>query len=518
MNLVVTAMRDARGNPSGFLGISSDITARKLAEDAFRQSEQQFRIAFDNAPTGMSIIGPDGFTYLAVNPLLCEMFGHSKEEFLGNTISLVTHPDDEERSKEWIRKKLNDEPCEPELEKRFIHKDGHIIWGLVRAQWIRGSDGSRRMAIAHILDITERKQAETALREAEEMYRAMFQIAPDGMTLIDLEGRISFVSPKALEIYGVEQQEAAIGKFIVDYVATEDRARALGCFEDTLRGQLVSAEPFTLRRHDGSQFTGEISTAVLREAGGNPKAVLAITRDITERRRAVEALRESQAGLEAAQFTAKMGSWEYDVVTKRVIWSKEMFRLFDLDPETDLPLQDTYFEAIHPEDRATMVRTVKQVEAYGGEIRTEFRSNPARGPLKHFASIVRSVRNPDGSMALLTGTVQDITERKQAEHALQASERYWGRRLTPSATRWRSWPWTGRFSNATRQWRNLLPNLPRESSAAVAVRSCTTPKPRWLGVLWSAPSKPIAGRVWIWHWVTVSTKSPWTRCLIPRAA
>jgi|WetSurMetagenome_2_1015567.scaffolds.fasta_scaffold00211_9 two-component system, cell cycle sensor histidine kinase and response regulator CckA len=137
-----------------------DITGRKRAEETLKESEERFRIAFDNAPTGMSIIAPDGRSYLAVNPLLCEMFGYTKEEFSGNDIYLVTHPDDAQRSEEWVRKKINKEPCERDFEKRYLHKDGHIVWGQVRAQWIYNSDGTRKMCIVHILDITDRKKAE----------------------------------------------------------------------------------------------------------------------------------------------------------------------------------------------------------------------------------------------------------------------------------------------------------------------------------------------------------------------
>lgn len=158
--------------PDGsFLETIHNITERKLADETLRKNEELFRIAFEHAPTGMSIVGPDGVTYLAVNPLLCEMFGYAKEEFLGKTIHLVTHPDDEALSDEWILKKFNNEPCEPYLEKRYIHKDGHIVWGLVSAHWIRNDDGSHRMAIAHIQDITDRKQAEEERRKLEGQVR-----------------------------------------------------------------------------------------------------------------------------------------------------------------------------------------------------------------------------------------------------------------------------------------------------------------------------------------------------------
>lgn len=161
-----------RKRPDGsFLETALDITAQKQADETLRKNEELFRIAFDLAPTGMSIIAPDGHTYLAVNPPLCQMFGYTREEFLGKTINLVTHPDDEEISNEWIRKKISGEPCEPVLEKRYIHKDGHVVWGLVSAHWIKNDDGTPRMAIAHIQDISDRKQAEKERQKLEDQVR-----------------------------------------------------------------------------------------------------------------------------------------------------------------------------------------------------------------------------------------------------------------------------------------------------------------------------------------------------------
>ena len=169
--LLPVGLRILKLSDGNFLETARDITEQKVAEETLRKKEELFRIAFDHAPTGMSIIAPDGATYLAVNPRLCEMFGYSREEFLGETIHLVTHPDDEELSNEWIKKKFNGEPCEPFLEKRYIHKNGHIIWGLVSADWIKNDDGSNRMAIAHIQDITDRKHAEEERRKLEGQIR-----------------------------------------------------------------------------------------------------------------------------------------------------------------------------------------------------------------------------------------------------------------------------------------------------------------------------------------------------------
>jgi PAS domain S-box-containing protein len=130
------------------------------AETALRENEE-FRIAFDNAPVGMSIIRADG-QYLEVNPTLCKMFGYTREELLAGTINQNTHPDDIARGNLWVKKMISGDYSEPEFEKRYFHKDGRIVWAVVRAQWVRNADGSPRLSVAHILDVTERKRAEQA--------------------------------------------------------------------------------------------------------------------------------------------------------------------------------------------------------------------------------------------------------------------------------------------------------------------------------------------------------------------
>jgi PAS domain S-box-containing protein len=144
-----------------------DITDRKLAEEILRENEEKLRIAFYNAPMGMSIIQPDG-QYLAVNPALCQMFGYSQEDLLTGTLNRITHPDDVEPGNLWIKKMISGDLSEPEFAKRYIHKDGHLVWGVVRARWIKNADGTARMAVAHIQDVTQQKKTEEELRKYRE--------------------------------------------------------------------------------------------------------------------------------------------------------------------------------------------------------------------------------------------------------------------------------------------------------------------------------------------------------------
>ncbi len=132
-------------------------------------------------------------------------------------------------------------------------------------------------------------------------------------------------------------------------------------------------------------------------------------------RRSEEALRLSQTRLEAAQARAKMGSWEYYPETQTGYWSKEMFRIYGLDPAQDYPSMGQFLELIHPEDRQ-QVQTSQMQSLYSLEpISIDYRTNPAHGPERHLNATVHTVKDQDGHPIYLAGTVMDITERKQAE-------------------------------------------------------------------------------------------------------
>ena len=177
----VWAAVSSQATPGGqvaFVTHIEDITERKRAENALRENEEKFRIAFENAPLGMSMIHPDG-GYIAVNEALCRMFGYTREELLAGTINRITHPDDVEASMRWIRKMASGDQSEPEIEKRYIHKDGHVLWGLVRSQWVKNEDGTPRLSVTHVLDITARKEAElaTAQRHQAQKMEALGYLA-----------------------------------------------------------------------------------------------------------------------------------------------------------------------------------------------------------------------------------------------------------------------------------------------------------------------------------------------------
>lgn len=159
VSLTVTALRGEDGHIVGYLGVAEDITERRAQQQALVTSEETFRLAMENAPIGQALVGLDG-RWLRVNSAVCELLGYSAEALLATDFQTITHPDDIEIGSTLVRTALSGENTRYDLEKRYIHKDGHIIWGLLSISLVRKADGTPDYFIAQIQDITERREME----------------------------------------------------------------------------------------------------------------------------------------------------------------------------------------------------------------------------------------------------------------------------------------------------------------------------------------------------------------------
>ncbi len=296
------AIHDVDGRYAGTIGVMVDITDSNRAKLEMEKSEAKFRAAFVNAPMGMSMIRPDG-TYIDVNPALCRMFGYSREELLAGTINRITHPDDIERGNQWIRKMISGDRSQPEFEKRYIHKNGNIVWGLVRAEWIKEKDGGTQMSVVHVLDITERKRAEEALRESEAKYRNLVETIPDGFYRSTRQGRFIDVNPAMVTMLGYSSKEELMGVDIATtiYPRPEDRVISLPPPPEFT----AETEVYQLRKKDGTLIWLEDRCRYLRGDDGSVLYHEGVCRDITdrvlaeeERRRSEERIRELNEELE----------------------------------------------------------------------------------------------------------------------------------------------------------------------------------------------------------------------------
>ncbi|MFJ1269460.1 PAS domain S-box protein [Legionella lytica] len=157
----VTLHRNAMGEPVCLTTIARDITERKAEEDATKASEEIFRSAMQHASTGMALISPTG-KWLKVNHSICSMLGYSEEELLQSDFQTLTHPDDLETDLENVLLMLNKQIDSYQMEKRYIHKDGHIVWGLLSVSLVWGNDGTPKYFVSLVQNISYRKKAEAA--------------------------------------------------------------------------------------------------------------------------------------------------------------------------------------------------------------------------------------------------------------------------------------------------------------------------------------------------------------------
>ena len=305
--LDLSLQRNASGAACAVLVYAQDITERRRSQQRLAENEEKFRTAFEHSPSGMSIIRADG-TYLAVNPAACRIVGYSEEELLAGTLSEVTHPDDVERSAERIRKCIAGEPCEEEFEKRFIHKDGHVIWGVITSTWLRDKAGKPRMSVCHLRDITFRKQAELALRESEARLLEAHEMSRMGHWQLFPSTRAMHWSPGIVRLLGLEANQAAptFESFLAP-VHDDDRASVEASFANTA----TSGESFDLV-YRLSLPNGEIRhvRAVARldlGAMGSEPRITGVLQDVTAMRRAEEERSRLEAQLHQAQRMEAIG-------------------------------------------------------------------------------------------------------------------------------------------------------------------------------------------------------------------
>ena len=209
-------IRDAEGRAVGLVGVSVDITERKRAEEALRQSEERFRAFFETAAVGAAQADPTTGRLLRVNDKLCRFLGYGRDELLSMTFFDVTHPDDRAPDREGFSRLLRDEIREYITEKRYVRKDGRVVWALLAVALVRGRNGRPLQTVAITQDITERKRLEESLREIREAERRRIARELHDVVLQDLMGTLQGLQATQVESEkpGLEQEIAALRRAV----------------------------------------------------------------------------------------------------------------------------------------------------------------------------------------------------------------------------------------------------------------------------------------------------------------
>jgi PAS domain S-box-containing protein len=201
-----------------FISQIQDISFRKKAEMQLAESEERFRTTFHSAAQGMALVAVDGY-YLQVNQSFCDLLGYSESELLQKRWQDVTYPEDviEDaiENEQFLPQNMNSGPDYVRHEKRYLHKDGTVIWALLTVSIVRNQEGKLLHFINQVYDITDRKHTEVALQASEERYRTMIETMNEGLTLQDAEGKIIMCNTQAEKVLGLNREEM-MGRSVVD--------------------------------------------------------------------------------------------------------------------------------------------------------------------------------------------------------------------------------------------------------------------------------------------------------------
>ncbi len=408
---------DTPANQGKLFGTIQDITEQHAVQAALRENEERFRLSFEFSHTGMALVSPTG-AFIDVNQRTCDILGYTRDELLAIDSMTITYPDDRPRSAAHFIEALGGEYDSYTMEKRYLHKDGHVIWGVLSIAIIRDAAGAPMYATAQLVDMTKQHAAQAALRESEERFRQIASTISEVFWMTDVATYTAlYVSPAYEKIWGRSCETwYQDSRSWLDTIHPDDRHIVIEAIQNHRQG-IATKNEYRIIQPDGSiRWIQDRAFPVLNDAG-EVYRVAGICEDITARKLAEDALRESEARLEAAQERAMLGSWEINLATWTGYWSKQMYELYYRDPATGAPTMEEYMELIHPDDREHFI-----IAKNNHVTVSDHRTNPANGPVRHLSLTVNCIEDDTGEVIKFTGTVLDITARKQAEQQQLALE------------------------------------------------------------------------------------------------
>ena len=402
-----------------FIGTATDATERKRAEEALRESEAKIRRLVDSNIIGIFIWDFDG-RILEANDEFLRMVSYDREDLVSGRIRWadLTPPDWRDRNNARIEQQKSSGRFEP-FEKEFTRKDGSRVPILIGgATFEEGGD----QGVAFVLDLTERKCAEEALRKREAKIRRLVDSNIIGIFIWDFDGSVLEANDEFLRMVNYDREDLVSGRIRwTDLTPLDWRERDNAKIEQQkISGRL---EPFEKEytRKDGRRVPVLIGVATFEE-GGNEGVAFVL--DLTERKRAEQALVRSEAYLTETQKLTHTGSWAWDARSQKVVYcSEEMFRIYGLDPQRDLPTRKNFRQRVHPEDRNRVDERFARVVNEKVDSFDEYRVVLPDGTIKHVNSSGHPVLDENGEFIEFIGTATDVTDRKRAEAQLAEARR-----------------------------------------------------------------------------------------------
>jgi len=390
-----------------------DITRRKKAEAALKESEAKMSAIFRAAPAGIGVVSDR--VILEVNRRFCELTGYSADELIGQNARML-YPSDEdyefvgrEKYRQIERHGIGT------VETRLQRKDGRIIDVLLGSTPLDRDELSQGIVFSAI-DITARKQAENILRESEEKFSKAFYSSPSLLFICEFEtGIFVDVNHAYCAITGYRREEM-IGRSSLELGLLSKAARDKIIRRIRTEGRVQAIE-LQITAKNGETHFCLFSAETMRYRGTHCLIYSGV--DLTERQLAEDARKRSEESLRLVVEGGNLGTWDRDLRTGTMVWNERLYRLLGRRPDARTLGAETFFEYIHAEDLPRVNRHLEEVLQNGEEFMDEFRVVREDGEVRWLGAHGRIYRDSAGEPIRMAGVHYDITERKKAEAVLQ---------------------------------------------------------------------------------------------------
>ncbi|MEM7548953.1 MAG: PAS domain S-box protein [Bacteroidota bacterium] len=395
-----------------------DISERKRAESEIRSSEERFRKVFSASPLGMTILDLEG-NFVEVNDRLCNILGYTKQEYYNLNYRDVIYNENTEEDERLVKSLIENELPHIEYEKRYIHKNGSVVWIKITATMIRDEKGAPLYGMSMIEDITDKRKAQILLRESEERFRKIFDQSPIGISIISPEGYYLDANEQMAKIIGYKREEI-LSKNYVDATHPEDKSKDARLTKKVFDGEVPY---FSLIkryiRKDGKLIWAKLTGTVIRNEEGTPIYGLGMIEDITKTKEAEEKLRQSEERFEKLATISPVGIFSTDREGNTTYINKQWSKITGLDMEK--ASGSNWSTALHPDDKKRVFEEWMNAVNEDVEFSSEFRFQRPDGKVTWVLTQATKKENEDGETIGYIGSVTDIDGRIQAEADLHRS-------------------------------------------------------------------------------------------------
>ena len=413
--------RDSDGNPYRMTGIIIDINERKLAEEELIFKEREYRTLTENMPgVVFRVFCKEDNKMGFYNDLLPEVTGYKLEELMrGDTCSIFPyiHPEDQD----YVIKNVDQavrEKTQFNLEYRFKHKNGETRYFNEIGKPIFDSDDTLLYLEGMIFDITDRKKANIIFEQNQFYLKKAQEIGKIGQFSYDPIKNIVDGSDVLFRLFDVERDQNLFEAFATA-VHPEDEHLIFPLIERAIKEGIPYDIIHRIKQKDGTILFVNAKGEMIDSHMG--QRLFGTVQDITKSLMAEEDLLKTKNSLQKAQDIAKTGSWELDALTKKLVWSNQLFQILEISTDQE-PTFDLYYSRVHPDDLSYVKQIGAKVYDNNEAHHASYRILTPSGTIKYITTEGQQVVNRDGTVLKLYGIVQDVTERKMAEQALRESE------------------------------------------------------------------------------------------------